>query len=85
MESSSKPSQRKPTRQRRDHALAYSRSKLPRHLDLTLSEALVLGLLKQNVHVFFAVLGHGSTEESARCCAFTSRRVWSGCMVCGAR
>lgn len=30
--------------------------------DLTLSEALVLGLLKQGVNVFFTVFGHGSTE-----------------------
>ncbi len=30
--------------------------------DLTLSEALVLGLLKQGVKVFYSVFGHGSTE-----------------------
>ncbi len=30
--------------------------------DLTLSEALVLGLLKQGVNVFYTVFGHGSTE-----------------------
>ena len=30
--------------------------------DLTLSEALVLGLLKQGVTVFYTVFGHGSTE-----------------------
>lgn len=30
--------------------------------DLTLSEALVLGLLKQGVSVFYTVFGHGSTE-----------------------
>lgn len=31
-------------------------------VDLTLSEALVLGLLKQGVSVFYTVFGHGSTE-----------------------
>lgn len=31
-------------------------------VDLTLSEALVLGLLKQGVTVFYSVFGHGSTE-----------------------
>ncbi|NJD59325.1 MAG: thiamine pyrophosphate-binding protein, partial [Anaerolineae bacterium] len=35
---------------------------LPNRLSLTLSEALVLGLLKQDVKVFFSVFGHGSTE-----------------------
>ena len=35
---------------------------LPRRLDLTLSEALVLGLLLQGVKTYFTVLGHGSTE-----------------------
>lgn len=35
---------------------------LPRVIDTTLSEAIVLGLLRQNVHVFFSVFGHGSTE-----------------------
>jgi 3D-(3,5/4)-trihydroxycyclohexane-1,2-dione acylhydrolase (decyclizing) len=35
---------------------------LPRRIDLTLSEAIVLGLLRQGVRVFLCVLGHGSTE-----------------------
>ena len=35
---------------------------LPGRIDTTLSEALVLGLLRQRVHVFLGVLGHGSTE-----------------------
>ena len=35
---------------------------LPQHLDLTVSEALVLGLLQQGVSTFVSVLGHGSTE-----------------------
>ncbi len=34
----------------------------PRASDLTLSEALVLGLLRQGVRTFFTVFGHGSTE-----------------------
>jgi 3D-(3,5/4)-trihydroxycyclohexane-1,2-dione acylhydrolase (decyclizing) len=35
---------------------------LPRRVDLTLSEAVVLGLLRQDVRLFLCVLGHGSTE-----------------------
>lgn len=35
---------------------------LPRYIDTTVSEALVLGLLLQDVHVFIGTLGHGSTE-----------------------
>lgn len=35
---------------------------LPRRVDVTLSEAVVLGLLRQSVHTFLCVLGHGSTE-----------------------
>jgi len=35
---------------------------LPRRVDLTLSEAVVLGLLRQDVRTFLCVLGHGSTE-----------------------
>ena len=35
---------------------------IPQRVDLTLSEALVLGLLQQGVRTFFAVFGHGSTE-----------------------
>jgi 3D-(3,5/4)-trihydroxycyclohexane-1,2-dione acylhydrolase (decyclizing) len=35
---------------------------IPRRVDLTLCEALVLGLLQQEVRIYFAVFGHGSTE-----------------------
>ncbi len=35
---------------------------LPRRIDTTASEALVLGLLRQGVRNFLCVLGHGSTE-----------------------
>jgi 3D-(3,5/4)-trihydroxycyclohexane-1,2-dione acylhydrolase (decyclizing) len=35
---------------------------LPRTIDTTLSEALVLGLIRQGVRLYFSVLGHGSTE-----------------------
>ena len=35
---------------------------VPRQIDTTLSEALVLGLLAQKVNRFLCVLGHGSTE-----------------------
>ncbi len=41
---------------------AISSGALPRRADLTLSEAIVLGLLRQDVLVFVSVLGHGSTE-----------------------
>jgi 3D-(3,5/4)-trihydroxycyclohexane-1,2-dione acylhydrolase (decyclizing) len=42
---------------------------LPRRIDTTVSEALVLGLLRQGVRTFLCVLGHGSTEigEVLRC------------------
>lgn len=35
---------------------------LPKVLDTTVSEALVIGLISQSVKKFFAVFGHGSTE-----------------------
>lgn len=35
---------------------------IPRKVNLTLSEALVLGLIDQDVRTFYAVFGHGSTE-----------------------
>ena len=35
---------------------------LPKLIDTTLSEALVLGLLKQGVSKYFAIFGHGSTD-----------------------
>ena len=35
---------------------------LPKRIDTTLSEAIVLGLLRQSVHKFVGVFGHGSTE-----------------------
>jgi len=41
---------------------ALSSGALPRRVDLTLSEAIVLGLLRQDVRTFLCVLGHGSTE-----------------------
>jgi 3D-(3,5/4)-trihydroxycyclohexane-1,2-dione acylhydrolase (decyclizing) len=43
-------------------AAAVSSGGLPRRVDLTLAEALVLGLLRQDVRRFVTVLGHGSTE-----------------------
>jgi 3D-(3,5/4)-trihydroxycyclohexane-1,2-dione acylhydrolase (decyclizing) len=57
-----KPSHDELIRQRTMHAAAYAANTLARRLDLTLSEALVLGLLEQHVSIFFTVLGHGSTE-----------------------
>ncbi len=41
---------------------AEKKGKLPQRIDLTVSEALVLGLIKQGVRTFFAVFGHGSTD-----------------------
>ena len=41
---------------------ALASGALSRHIDITLSEAIVLGLLRQQVRIFFSVLGHGSTE-----------------------
>src|ERR1700704_6573546 len=35
---------------------------LPKNIDTTLSEALVLGLLKQGVRKYLAIFGHGSTD-----------------------
>lgn len=41
---------------------ALATGALPERIDTTLSEALVLGLLRQGVDIFLCVLGHGSTE-----------------------
>jgi len=41
---------------------ALTSGALPRVMDTTLSEAIVLGLLRQEVCTFLCVLGHGSTE-----------------------
>ncbi len=63
MDQSTKPDHAELTRQRTEHAaLLARRTTLPRRLGLTLSEALVLGLLRQDVKTFFTVFGHGSTE-----------------------
>ncbi len=58
-----KPDQPEITRQRMDHSASLARhASLPNCLSLSLSEALVLGLLRQEVKTFFTVLGHGSTD-----------------------
>jgi len=58
-----KPDQAERTRQRMEHAAILARrASLPACLGLSLSEALVLGLLRQEVKTFFTVFGHGSTE-----------------------
>jgi 3D-(3,5/4)-trihydroxycyclohexane-1,2-dione acylhydrolase (decyclizing) len=57
-----RPSRSELIRQREKHAAQFSGGKLPEVLDLSLSEAIVLGLLKQNVRTIFTVFGHGSTE-----------------------
>jgi len=41
---------------------ARQSSNIPRKVDLTLSEAIVLGLIDQGVQIFYTVFGHGSTE-----------------------
>lgn len=41
---------------------AISTGALPNRADMTLSEAIVLGLLRQDVRIFISVFGHGSTE-----------------------
>mgnify|MGYP000863303998 FL=1 len=41
---------------------AYRCGALSRRADMTVSEALVLGLVRQNVRKFLSVFGHGSTE-----------------------
>ena len=41
---------------------ALSTGLLPHRIDLSLVEALVLGLLRQDVCTYFCVLGHGTTE-----------------------
>jgi len=41
---------------------AVAEGALPKLVEITLSEALVLGLLKQGVAKYFAIFGHGSTD-----------------------
>jgi 3D-(3,5/4)-trihydroxycyclohexane-1,2-dione acylhydrolase (decyclizing) len=41
---------------------AMAKGALPKLVDTTLSEALVLSLLKQGVRKYFAIFGHGSTD-----------------------
>ena len=41
---------------------ALANGTLPKMIETTLSEALVLGLLKQGVRKYFAIFGHGSTD-----------------------
>ena len=43
-------------------AAALNKGTLPKSFDTTLSEALVLGLLKQGVSKYLAIFGHGSTD-----------------------
>ncbi len=62
MNSSDRISPKELTHQRIEHAAALLCGNLPRHVDLTLSEALVIGLLRQGVKTYFTVLGHGCTE-----------------------
>jgi 3D-(3,5/4)-trihydroxycyclohexane-1,2-dione acylhydrolase (decyclizing) len=41
---------------------AVAAGAITRHIETTLSEALILGLLQQDVRTFFGVFGHGTTE-----------------------
>ncbi len=43
-------------------AQALAKGSVPKLIETTLSEALVLGLLKQGVSKYFAIFGHGSTD-----------------------
>lgn len=43
-------------------AEALAKGAVPKMIETTLSEALVLGLLKQGVAKYFAIFGHGSTD-----------------------
>ena len=43
-------------------AEALAKGSVPKLIETTLSEALVLGLLKQGVRKYFAIFGHGSTD-----------------------
>ena len=45
-----------------DVKAACQNGSLPQEVDLSLSEALVLGLITQGVKIFYTVFGHGSTE-----------------------
>jgi 3D-(3,5/4)-trihydroxycyclohexane-1,2-dione acylhydrolase (decyclizing) len=63
MDPANRPSPPELARQRAEHAANLARNgKYAPRLDLTLSEALVLGLLRQGVKTYLTVLGHGSTE-----------------------
>src|SRR5512136_142072 len=62
MTSQTKPAYEQLTLERQEHAAGFAKNTLPNRLDLTLSEALVLGLLKQDIRTYLTVLGHGSTE-----------------------
>ncbi len=58
-----KPLQDELTRQRKERAASFARTGIPHgNVGITLSEALVLGLLRQGVKIYFTVFGHGSTE-----------------------
>lgn len=45
-----------------DLTAAVASGRMPKMLEVTLSEALVLGLMKQGVTKYFAIFGHGSTD-----------------------
>jgi 3D-(3,5/4)-trihydroxycyclohexane-1,2-dione acylhydrolase (decyclizing) len=45
-----------------DVEAALAAGGVPKLIEITLSEALVLGLLKQGVRKYFAIFGHGSTD-----------------------
>lgn len=43
-------------------ATLFSHANVPSRVNLTVSEALVLGLIRQSVRKFFVILGHGNTD-----------------------
>ncbi len=70
MTSEQKPAERTTAMRTRAQAIrgaggleaALAKGALPKLIDTTLSEALVLGLLKQGVSKYLAIFGHGSTD-----------------------
>ena len=61
---------------------ALAKGILPSFADLTLAEAVVLGLLRQEVRTYLCVLGHGSTEVGEVLRVYASAGV---VRVCGLR
>ena len=57
---------------------ALDRGLLPKHLSVSLSEGLVLGLLRQGVRKYLAIFGHGSTDLGEVLRVYTDAGVTAG-------